>query len=98
MTKSFTACEWTETYIHTPSEVEIYGSNIFSGNDYQKYAYNKKLAIFDKYRFNQIFGNIPIWLQNMYSASGACRANGGGYAGTNSPVGTYRAAGLILLH
>ena len=98
MTKSFTACEWTETYIHTPSEVEIYGSNIFSGNDYQKYAYNKKLAIFDKYRFNQIFGNIPIWLQNMYSASGACRANHSGLAGTSSPVDTHRAAGLILLH
>ena len=98
MTKSFTACEWTETYIHTPSEVEIYGSNIFSGNDYQKYAYNKKLAIFDKYRFNQIFGNIPIWLQNMYSASVACIASYYGSASSSSPVATYRAAGLILLH
>ena len=98
MTKSFTACEWTETYIHTPSEVEIYGSNIFSGNEYQKYAYNKKLAIFDKYRFNQIFGNVAIWLQNMYSASSACFAAYTGIAYSSGPVATSRAAGLILLH
>ena len=98
MTKSFTANEWTQTYIHTPSEVEIYGSNIFSGNDAQKYAYNKKLAIFDKYRFNQIFGNISIWLQNMYSASDACLASYTGYASNRSPVYANRASGLILLH
>lgn len=98
MTKSFTANEWTQTYIHTPSEVEIYGSNILSGNDAQKYAYNKKLAIFDKYRFNQIFGNISIWLCNMYSAAAACTASSNGHAGNSGPVTTHRASGLILLH
>ncbi|MBR4556492.1 MAG: hypothetical protein IKO15_03330 [Clostridiales bacterium] len=98
LTKAFAACEWTQTYIHTPSEVEIYGSNIFSGNDYQKYAFNKKLAIFDKYRFNQIYGNHPIWLCNMYSAAYACFAASRGIASFNSPVTTYRASGLILLH
>lgn len=98
LTKAFAACEWTQTYIHTPSEVEIYGSNIFSGNDYQKYAFNKKLAIFDKYRFNQIYGNNAIWLCNMYSAASACIATSSGFAYHTSPVNTSRASGLILLH
>lgn len=98
LTKAFAACEWTQTYIHTPSEVEIYGSNIFSGNEYQKYAFNKKLAIFDKYRFNQIYGNTAIWLCNMYSAAAACFAYRSGFAYYDSPVSTYRASGLILLH
>ena len=98
LTKAFAACEWTQTYIHTPSEVEIYGSNIFSGNDYQKYAFNKKLAIFDKYRFNQIYGNTAIWLCNMYSAAAACIASSRGSAHHSGPVNANRASGLILLH
>ena len=98
LTKTFAACEWTQTYIHTPSEVEIYGSNIFSGNDYQKYAFNKKLELFDKYRFNQIYGNIAIWLCNKYSAADACNAHYYGHANYSTPVDTRRASGLILLH
>jgi len=99
LTKSFTACEWTTTYIHTPSEFEVYGGNAFSGNDYQKYAFNKKLALFDKFRFNQILGSgNHLWLANMYSASNACAAHYNGRASYTSPVTTYRAAGLILLH
>ena len=98
LTKSFSACEWTQTYIHTPSEMEIYGANIFSGNDYQKYAFNKKLAIFDKYRFNQVYGNHAIWLCNMYSAANACFASYSGIAYNSGPVYPIRASGLILLH
>lgn len=98
LTKTFATCEWTQTYIHTPSEFEVYGGNIFSGNDAQKYAFNKKLGLFDKYRFNQIYGNTPIWLCNMFSAATACAATDNGSARNPSPVATYRASGLILLH
>ena len=99
LTKSFTACEWVSTYIHTPSEFEVYGGNAFSGNDAQKYAFNKKLALFDKFRFNQILGSgNALWLYNMYSASYACFAYTSGAAYSYSPVYTGRAAGLILLH
>jgi hypothetical protein len=98
LTRTFTTCDWTQTYIHTPSEVEIYGSNIFSGNNFQKYAFTKKLGLFDKYRINQIYGNIAIWLCNMYSGASACFVSVSGVANYTSSVSTARASGIILLH
>lgn len=98
LTKAFEAAQWTQTYIHTPSEIEIYGSNFFAGNDYQKYAFTKKLAIFDKYRHNQIYGETFIWLYEMFSATDACRVDSRGTTSYASPIYTYRASGIILLH
>lgn len=98
VTNKYGSCEWHESYIFAPSEIEIYGSWVFAGNDYQKYATNKKLKIFDKYRFNEIYGNAPIWLQTMQSASAACFAYNSGAVTYGSPVSTYRASGLILFN
>lgn len=102
-TTSLTNWGWIDTstdpnsqYISALSEVDIYGCPIWSGNTYQQGEAVKWLELFQKFRFNLIFGNVPIWLRSMQAASVACDANSGGIAGYYTVTDAWRAAGLIL--
>ena len=85
------------TYICALSESQIYG-NVWSANGYQTGTANKKLELFIKYRFNEIFGNISIHLRSLRSASSPCNANGHGFADNWELTNSWRACGLILFY
>lgn len=85
------------TYICALSESQIYG-NVWSANGYQTGTANKKLELFSKYRFNEIFGNISIHLRSLRSASYSCHADYSGHAGNWGLTNSGRACGLILFY
>ena len=85
------------TYICALSESQVYG-NVWSANGYQTGTANKKLELFSKYRFNEIFGNISIHLRSLRSASNPCYAGHNGNADHWGLTASVRACGLILFH
>ena len=80
------------------TEVQMYGARIFGADGYQTGSGCKALELFRKYRFNEIYDNISIWLKSIGSASVACSANGNGNANNYALTGSLRASGLILFH
>ena len=85
------------TYICALSESQVYG-NVWSANGYQTGTANKKLELFSKYRFNEIFGNISIHLRSLRSDYYPCHANSYGRAGDWDLTDSGLACGLILFH
>lgn len=85
-------------YIEALTEVQIYGSRIFGVDGYQTGTGCKKLTVFDKFRYNQILGNIWLWLRSLISASVACRADGVGNAAFDSVSLSDRVVALILFY
>ena len=89
----------TDAYISALTESEVYGHREWSANSYQEGEAVKPLSLFQKYRFNQIFGeNNHVWLRNMQAAAVACYARNTGNAGNNSVTDVIAAVGLILFH
>lgn len=89
----------TDAYISALTESEVYGHREWSANSYQEGEAVKPLSLFQKYRFNQIFGeNNHVWLRNMQAASGACFALYNGLAGYTTVTTDDAAVGLILFH
>lgn len=89
---------WYSTYIENLSEVQIYGGRVFGADGNQTGTGCKKLAVFDKFRYNQLFGNIWFWLRSLNSASDACSADHGGNASANPVSNSSGVVGLILFH
>ena len=85
-------------YIAAMSEVQMYGANVFSVDAYQTGTSAKQLDLFRKFRFNEIYGWVSVWLRSLVSSSAACL---GGYTGDASAFGlsvSRRASGLILFY
>lgn len=80
------------------TEVQMYGSRVFGADGHQTGTGSKSLELFRKYRFNEIYGNIAVWLKSLVSDSNACVADSVGRAGNTSVSGVSRASGLILFH
>ena len=80
------------------TEVQICGSRIFSADGFQTGTSSKALELFRKYKFNELYGQIAIWLKDLESAHGACRAASHGGMDTNPIANSNRASGLILFH
>lgn len=80
------------------TEVQMYGSRIFGVDGHQTGSGFKALELFRKYRFNEIYGNVSVWLKSLFSASNACFAGGIGNANYYSVSSSFRASGLILFH
>lgn len=80
------------------TEVQIYGSRIFGVDGYQTGTGSKALELFRKYRFNEIYDNVSIWLKSLYSDSIACNVRGNGYASVDSVSNSSLASGIILFH
>lgn len=92
---------WTglaDCLICAMTEVQMFGTRIFGADGNQTGTGSKALELFRKYRFNEIYGNMSIWLKSLSSASYACRADGGGNANNGSVSVSNRASGLILFH
>lgn len=90
---------WIENnYIEALTEVQIYGSRVFGADGFQTGTGCKKLTVFDKFRYNQILGNIWIWLRSLLSASVACNADYDGIANNRSVSYSLWVAALILFY
>ena len=80
------------------TEVQMYGSNVFSVDGYQTGTGCKSLELFKKYRFNEIYGYTAIWLKSLFSTSSACVAYGSGNSDYDSVNTSHLASGIILFH
>ena len=80
------------------TEVQMYGTRVFGADGNQTGTGSKALELFRKYKFNEIYGNISIWLKSLFSASDACYADICGVAINGSVSSSLRASGLILFH
>lgn len=91
--------DWkTDQYISLMSEVQLYGSTVWSSSGYDTGEANEKLAIFNLIRHNKLFGDKNIWLRDVASASNFANLYDSGYA-DRSRAGTtgIAPAPLILL-
>ena len=80
------------------TEVQVFGARIFGADGHQTGTGSKSLELFRKYRFNEIYDNISVWLKSLSSDSAACGANDNGNASLHSVSYSNRASGLILFH
>ena len=91
--------EWKlNQFISLMSEVQLYGSIIWSSSGHDTGEANEKLALFNFIRPNKLFGNKNIWLRDVASASRFAYLSLNGYAGRNGASDADIApAPLILL-
>ena len=73
--------EWTEVYATLPSEVQIYGSTVWSSSGYDTGEACMKLPVFNFINHVQ-FSRWSFWLRGVASSSYFCRASYYGGAGT----------------
>ena len=71
--------EWTEVYATLPSEVQIYGSTIWSSSGYDTGEACMKLPVFNFINHIQ-FSRWHFWLRGVASSSAFCYANDSGHA------------------
>jgi hypothetical protein len=71
--------EWTEVYATLPSEVQIYGSTIWSSSGYDTGEACMKLPVFNFINHVQ-FSRWDFWLRGVASSSGFCIAGSYGDA------------------
>ena len=91
--------DWKDDqYISLMSEVQLYGSVIWSSSGYDTGEANEKLALFNHIRPNKLFGNRNIWLRDIASATRFADLDSTGDANIYGASGTDLApAPLILL-
>ena len=89
---------WSATaqYISALTEPQVYGTNVWSIDEYQTGEAWKQLELFKKFSFMEVLGWIWFWLRSIRSASCAChaRSDGGAHGGGASNSG--RVVGLII--
>ena len=80
------------------SEVQLFGSTVWSSSGYDTGEANEKLAIFNLIKHNKLFGNRNIWLRDVASAAGFAHLNSVGGASSGGASSTVVApVPLILL-
>ena len=90
--------DWKDTYISLMSEIQLFGSIVWSSSGYDTGEANEKLAIFNFIRPNKLFGNKNIWLRDIASAANFAILGGGGDAYSyGSGVTVVAPVPLILL-
>lgn len=90
---------WSENcYISALSEVQVYGSVVWSSSGFDTGEACRQLDVFRHFNHTEIFGSEYPWLRDVVSASDAAYAYNAGYA-SNSPVSyASSVAALILFH
>ena len=78
------------------SEVQVYGSIVWSSSGYDTGEACRQLDVFRVYNMNEIFEGRYPWLRDVASASHACIVNYHGHAGANTASNAYYVAALIL--
>lgn len=87
-----------DQYIAALSEVQVYGSIVWSSSGYDTGEADQQLEVFKRFKHTDIFGNEYPWLRDVVSSSYAAFAGNGGGADYNSVAGADYVAGLIAFH
>lgn len=92
-------CGWiADQYISALSEVQVYGSVVWSSSGFDTGEACRQLDVFRHFNHTEIFGGEYPWLRDVVSASFAAIANGIGNASYNSASYAYYVAALILFN
>ena len=78
------------------SEVQVYGSIVWSSSGYDTGEACRQLDVFRVYNMNEIFEGRYPWLRDVASSSHACYVDSYGYASCDRAGNTYYVAALIL--
>lgn len=91
--------QWkSNQFISLMSEVQLYGSTIWSSSGHDTGEANEKLALFNLIRPNKLFGKKNIWLRDIASATHFAFLNFSGLSGSyNASYTGFAPAPLILL-
>ena len=93
------SCSWEENcYISALSEIQVYGSIVWSSSGYDTGEACQQLDVFRVYNMNEIFGYEYPWLRDIASASHAAFVDNDGYADAYTASYAYYVAALILFH
>lgn len=95
------ASNWTweaDCKICALSEVQVYGSTVWSSSGYDTGEACKQLEVFQKFSHTEIFGSEYPWLRDVVSASYAASAGGYGHASNDTASYAYYVAALILFN
>ena len=88
---------WVENqYISALSEVQVYGSVVWSSSGYDTGEACRQLDVFRHYNHTEIFGSEYSWLRDVVSASGAAIAGNGGLSRNHTVSYAYYVAALVL--
>ena len=87
---------WSDESICALSEVQVYGSTVWSSSGYDTGEACRQLDVFRVYNMNEIFGGRYPWLRDVASASDACYVGNYGYASHGTASCAYYVAALIL--
>ena len=78
------------------SEIQVYGSIVWSSSGYDTGEACRQLDVFRVYNMNEIFEGRYPWLRDVASASGACFVSDLGSAHASPASNAYFVAALIL--
>lgn len=87
---------YTNQKICALSEIQVYGSIVWSSSGYDTGEACRQLDVFRVYNMNEIFEGRYPWLRDVASASSACYVNGYGVAYRVPASSAYCVAALIL--
>ena len=89
--------DWeSNCYISALSEVQVYGSTIWSSSGYDTGEACRQLDVFRHYNHTEIFGGEYPWLRDVVSAARAALADSGGNASYYAASYAYYVAALVL--
>lgn len=80
------------------SEVQVYGSTVWSSSGFDTGEACRQLDVFRVYNHTEIFGDEYVWLRDVVSASHAAYAHYHGYANYHTASSAYYVAALILFN
>lgn len=90
---------WSDNqYIAALSEVQVYGSIVWSSSGYDTGEADQQLEVCRSFKHTEIFGDEYPWLRDVVSSSRAAHANANGNATRSGASSAYYAAGLICFH
>ena len=87
-----------DQYISALSEVQVYGSIVWSSSGFDTGEACRQLDVFRHFNHTEIFGGEYPWLRDVVSASVAAIADISGYANYNTASIAYYVAALILFN
>ena len=92
--------EWvSDQYISALSEVQVYGSTVWSSSGFDTGEACRQLEVFKKYSHTEIFGAEYPWLRDIASVTRASFAHNDGHAGYYAVSDSnFWVAGLLLFH
>ena len=85
-------------YICALSEVQVYGSVVWSSSGFDTGEACRQLDVFRHFNHTEIFGSEYPWLRDVVSASVAAYADNDGTARYTTASSAYSVAALILFH